>query len=89
MPSASPALELMTAASRRSPDFGTKRAERLKSCTKFVTEPNNFVAQIHGRRPVILDVKDFQQWEQGDVKDAAALMTPAPEGLLVKRAVSK
>jgi putative SOS response-associated peptidase YedK len=68
--------------------MGTKRAERPKPCTKFITEPNSFVAQIHGRMRVILDVKDFQQWEQGDVKDAAALMTPAPEDLLVKRAMS-
>jgi hypothetical protein len=39
--------------------------------------------------PGIPNVKDFQQWEQGDVKDAAALMTPASEDLLVKRPVSK
>jgi len=39
--------------------------------------------------PVILGGKDFQQWEQGDVKDAAALMKPASADLLVKRAVSR
>jgi hypothetical protein len=27
--------------------------------------------------PVILETKDFEQWERGDVKDAAALMKPA------------
>ena len=39
--------------------------------------------------PVILDAKDFQPWEQGDVKDAAALMRPASADLLVQRSVSK
>ena len=42
-----------------------------------------------GRMPVILDAKDFQQWAQGDVKDAAALMRPASADLLVQRPVSK
>jgi hypothetical protein len=34
---------------------------------------------------VILDAKDFPQWKQDDIKDAAALMEPASEDLLVKR----
>jgi len=63
--------------------------KRLKSCTTFITEPNNFAAQVHGRTAVILDAKDFQQWQQGDVKDAVALMKPASADLLVKRAMSK
>jgi putative SOS response-associated peptidase YedK len=63
--------------------------ERLKSCAIRITESNNFVAQLHGRMPVILDAKDFQPWEQGDVKDAAALMRPASADLLVQRPVSK
>ena len=29
--------------------------------------------------PVILEAKDFEQWEKGNVKDAAALMEPAGE----------
>jgi putative SOS response-associated peptidase YedK len=77
MPSASPVLERMTAVSRRS------------SCAIRITEPNNFVAQVHGRMSVILDAKDFPQWKQDDIKDAAALMKPASEDLLVKWAVSK
>lgn len=39
--------------------------------------------------PVILEAKDFDQWERGDPKDAAALMKPAGEDLLVKWPVSK
>jgi putative SOS response-associated peptidase YedK len=39
--------------------------------------------------PVILDAKDFEQWERGDVKGAAALMKPADEDVLQKWPVSK
>jgi hypothetical protein len=39
--------------------------------------------------PVILEAKDFEQCEHGDVKDAAAPMNPAGEGMLQKWPVSK
>jgi putative SOS response-associated peptidase YedK len=48
-----------------------------------ITEPNHFVTQVHGRMPVVLDAKYFQPWQQGGVKDAAALMKPASADLLV------
>ena len=53
-----------------------------------ITEQNKFVAEVHDRMPVLLEAKDFQQWEKGDVKDAATLMLPAAENLLVKWRVS-
>ena len=46
--------------------------EALKFCTMVITEPNKFAAEVHGRMPVILEPQDFQQWEKGNVKDAAA-----------------
>jgi hypothetical protein len=39
--------------------------------------------------PVILEAKDFEQWGQGDTKDAAALMKPADEDTLQRWPVSK
>jgi putative SOS response-associated peptidase YedK len=63
--------------------------ESLQSCTMVITEPNRFVAEVHDRMPVILEAKDFEQWEHGDPKDAAALMKPAAEGVLEKWPVSK
>jgi putative SOS response-associated peptidase YedK len=39
--------------------------------------------------PVILEAKNFEQWEQGDAKDAAALMRPASEDVLQMWSVSK
>jgi len=53
------------------------------------TGPNKFVGEIHDRMPVILEAKDLEQWERGNVKDAAALMKPADERALQKWPVSK
>ena len=61
----------------------------LKSCTMVITEPNKFVADVHDRMPVILEARDFEQWERGDGKDASALMRPAGEDMLQKWPVSK
>ena len=33
--------------------------EKLKSCTMIVTEPSDFVADVHDRMPVILERTDF------------------------------
>jgi putative SOS response-associated peptidase YedK len=63
--------------------------EPLRSCSMVITEPNKFVAEIHDRMPVILEDKDFEQWEAGDVKDASALMRPAGEDILQAWPVSK
>ena len=54
-----------------------------------VTEPNKFVAEVHDRMPVVLEAKDFEQWEQGSVKDVAALMKRANEDVLQRWPVSK
>jgi putative SOS response-associated peptidase YedK len=63
--------------------------EAVRSCAMVITEPNKFVAEVHDRMPVILDAKDFEQWERGDVKDAVALMKPTDEDVLQKWPVSK
>ena len=63
--------------------------EPVRSCSMLITEPNKFASEVHDRMPVILEPKDFEQWERGDVKDAAALMKPAFEDVLQKWAVSK
>jgi putative SOS response-associated peptidase YedK len=63
--------------------------EAVRSCAMVITEANKFVAEVHDRMPVILEAKDFEQWERGDVKDAAALMKPASEDVLQKWPVSK
>jgi putative SOS response-associated peptidase YedK len=47
-----------------------------------ITEPNKLAAEVHDRMPLILEAANFEQWERGDVKDAAALMKPANEDML-------
>ena len=54
-----------------------------------IGEPSKFVSEVHDRMPVILEPKDFDQWERGDVMDAAALMKPANEDVLQKWPVSQ
>jgi hypothetical protein len=57
--------------------------------TGNIIEPSKFVSEVHDRMPVILDPKDFEQWERGAVEDAAALMKPAGEDVLQKRPMSQ
>lgn len=61
----------------------------IKSCAMLITSPNKLVAEVHNRMPVILEAKDFEQWERGDLRDAAALMKPVGEEVLQKWPVSK
>jgi len=61
----------------------------IKSCSMLITSPNRFAAEVHDRMPVILELKDFEQWERGDLRNAAALMKPAGEKVLQKWPVSK
>jgi putative SOS response-associated peptidase YedK len=61
----------------------------LLSCTMVVTKPNDFVAEVHDRMPVMLEAKEFEQWVSGDTKDATALIKPAGERVLQKWPVSK
>jgi putative SOS response-associated peptidase YedK len=63
--------------------------ELIRSCAMVIGEPNKFVSEVHDRMPVILEPKDFEQWERGNVKDAAALMRPAAEDVLQKWPVSQ
>jgi putative SOS response-associated peptidase YedK len=63
--------------------------ERLRSCAMVITDANQFVADIHDRMPVILEPKDFEQWERGNLEDAAALMKSANDAFLDKRPVSR
>ena len=49
--------------------------ETLKSCTMIITEPNDFVAEVHDRMPVLLAEKDFETWLNGGGME---FLEPAP-----------
>jgi putative SOS response-associated peptidase YedK len=49
----------------------------------ITTEPNREVAAIHPRMPVVIAPEYYETWLTGEVKDAAPLMRPAPDGYFV------
>lgn len=61
--------------------------ETLKSCTMIITEPNEFVAEVHDRMPVLLAEKDFESWLNGRV--GMELLKPAANDLLQRWPVSR
>jgi putative SOS response-associated peptidase YedK len=53
----------------------------VQSCCILTTAPNELVATIHNRMPVILDPRDYDQWldpKEQDAAAVAALLRPFP-----------
>ena len=61
--------------------------EMLKSCTMIITAPNDFVAEVHDRMPVLLGEKEFEPWLNGDA--GVEILKPAANDLLQRWPVSK
>ena len=61
--------------------------ERLKSCTMIITEPNEFVSEVHDRMPALLTEKQFDPWLSGEA--GTEILKPAPNDYLKRWAVSK
>jgi putative SOS response-associated peptidase YedK len=61
--------------------------ERIKSCTMIITEPNDFVAEVHDRMPVLLMPEQFEHWLSGEM--GVEELKPAPNDYLQRWAVSK
>lgn len=59
----------------------------LKSCTMIITEPNEFVAEVHDRMPVLLTEKDYDPWLRAEA--GIELLKAAPNDVLQKWPVSK
>jgi putative SOS response-associated peptidase YedK len=53
----------------------------------IITEPNDFVAEVHDRMPVLLTEGQFALWLSGEV--GAELLRPAPNDYLQRWPVSK
>jgi putative SOS response-associated peptidase YedK len=63
----------------------------LYSCTIITTAPNDLMAPIHNRMPVILQRQDYGQWLDPAPRAAAslnALIRPLPAALLEAHPVS-
>ncbi len=60
----------------------------LPRFTVLTTRPNNLIAGIHNRMPVIVPAEAVDSWLLRKTADAARLIEPAPEEYLVATAVS-
>lgn len=61
--------------------------ELLTSCAMIITEPNELVAEVHDRMPVLLAERDFEPWLRGEA--GVELLKSASNDLLEKWPVSK
>jgi putative SOS response-associated peptidase YedK len=61
--------------------------ERIKSCTMIISEPNDFVAEVHDRMPVLLTPEQFEHWLSGDM--GVEELKPAANDYLQRWPVSK
>ena len=70
---------------------GKRTGEPLRSCTIITTTPNDTMAQIHDRMPVILPPSAWDEWldpDNDDIETLGKLLVPAPASLTVLRPVS-
>jgi putative SOS response-associated peptidase YedK len=66
---------------------GPRDWREIKVVTMIMNEPNDFVADVHDRMPVILERADFAPWLNDG---GTGLLKPAPNDLLLQRSpVSK
>jgi putative SOS response-associated peptidase YedK len=68
-----------------------KGDEVLRSCTIITTTPNDEMAKIHDRMPVILPPEAWDTWldrENEDLELLGRLLIPAPPQLIVLRPIS-
>lgn len=68
----------------------------IDSCTIMTTEPNELLAEIHNRMPVLLEPEDFDQWlgtgadaTRPELEQLLHLMRPYPSDRLTVLAVSR
>jgi len=70
--------------------WATAEGSEIDSCAIVTCEANATLAPIHHRMPVILDEKDWEKWldPATPLKEAQALLRPAPDDLLDAQPVS-
>ena len=61
--------------------------ERIKSCTMTISDPNDFVAEVHDRMPVLLMSNQFEHWLSGNM--VVEELKPVSNDYLQRWAVSK
>jgi putative SOS response-associated peptidase YedK len=61
--------------------------ERIQSCAMIIGEPNEFVAEVHDRMPILLKPEQFDHWLGGNM--GVEELKPATNDYLRRWAVSK
>lgn len=61
--------------------------ERIRSCAMIISEPNDFVAEVHDRTPVLLMRDQFEHWLSGNM--GVEELKPAPNDYLQRWTASK
>ena len=61
--------------------------EWLRTCVIITGEPNELVAQIHNRMPVILPPETHEQWLSGE--SGKEILRPFPANEMTARPISK
>ncbi|MDE2445506.1 MAG: SOS response-associated peptidase [Alphaproteobacteria bacterium] len=51
----------------------------LESAAMLTTDPNNLIATIHDRSPVVIHPKDYDRWLDGAEEDVRDLLMPPPD----------
>ena len=72
--------------------WANPQGEQIRSCSLITTEPNELVAQVHNRMPVILPEKARQDWLNTDIHDTAFLghlLVPFSADQMTVRQVSR
>jgi putative SOS response-associated peptidase YedK len=78
---------LLTAAGLWDQWKNRETGERILSCTMIITQPNDFVAEVHDRMPVLLMPERFDAWLSGET--GADQLKPAPNDYLQRWPVSR
>ncbi len=78
---------LLTAAGLWDQWHNKETGERIKSCTMIITQPNDFIAEVHDRMPVLLKPEQFDHWLSGAM--GVDELKPAPNDYLQRWPVSK
>lgn len=65
------------------------KAPLQRRFTVLTTRPNQLVAQVHDRMPVVIAPERLDDWLTGEPARASSLLTPAPEESLIATPVSR
>jgi putative SOS response-associated peptidase YedK len=68
-------------------EWKSRETGDVKSCAMIITEPNEFVAEVHDRMPVLLKPDQFEHWLSGDM--SVEELKPVESDYLQRWAVSK